>query len=474
MNRSLLRASAFVLCSSAIALAPACAAPDAEEEVAASSESGLTLSGSANDKSRSWHTFPFEAKSGDVITATLDWDNTRADLNVYLYNPAGTVVAYENSTTAKPSRATTTAQLSGTWKVGVKCSSGSAKFKIDLRVTSPAPEPTPAPTPTPTPTPTTGRFAGDPGAGKLYLGVATASQSPDAYGGLEAELGRKFGMTRLYYADAISWSNVDGHIARGRIPAVSFKNGSRTIANIASGAEDAWIDAMGAAIRQRAPVPFFMTFFHEPEDNFPTAAEATSFRAANRRIASRWRAAGVKNFTWVVDYYMTNWSFVAASGRDWRWWYPDWKGTTQAGSSKDAPSALDFYTGSESVADVIGLDVYNWWDPTKGTSGWQSFQTHADWATSRMDFLGKPYCVGELGTMAYQVGGVFDATRTKAWFSDAYQYMTTKNFVCAMYWNNDHSVDAWDPRLELNDPQKLRFGALADIMGRPATAMPTW
>jgi hypothetical protein len=310
----------------------------------------------------------------------------------------------------------------------------------------------------------------------MYLGVATASQAPTAYDGLQAEMGGKtFGMTRLYYLDSVSWSNVDGHIAKGRIPAISFKNGSRSMTTIASGGEDAWIDSIGAAIKQRAPVPFYMTFYHEPEDNFPTAGEAATFRAASRRIVSRWRAAGVTNFTYVSDYYMTDWSFVAASGRDWRWWYPDWKGTTQAGSSKDAPNAADFYSGADSVVDVIGFDIYNWWTPADGTSGWKSFQAHADTALTRMNLLGKPYCVGELGTMAYQANGVFDASKTKAWITDAYQYMLQKNFVCAMYWNNDNDAgDGWDPRLENNDPQKLRFAAMADVLGRSTTVKPAW
>lgn len=442
----------------AVLLAPACAtteeADDGDVDVG-TDRSGLTLSftGTSTPK-KTWFTFPFEAKVGDTIKASLDWDNANANLNVYLYSPEGVVVAYENSTTAKPSATSTVAKLGGTWKVAVKAN-GSAKFAIQLDVIPAI------------------RFPGDPGAGKMYLGIATASQSATAYDSLESSLGKKFGMTRLYYADSIGWSNVDAHLAKGRLPAVSFKNGSRSMANIASGAEDAWIDGIGAEIARRAPKPLFMTFYHEPEDNFPSSSAAATFRAASRRIVSRWRAAGVKNFTYVSDYYMTNWSFNALSGRDWRWWYPDWKGTTTAGSSKDAPNAADFYSGADSVVDVIGFDVYNWWAPD-GSGAWTTFKYQADFGTSRTKILGKPYCVGEMGTMAYASGGTYDAAKTKGWLTEAYGYMLENGFVCAMYWNNDHTQDAWDPRLERNDPQKLRIGALADIMGRPTTLLPSF
>ena len=457
------RAFGWFVLVGALASTAACEqADDAGEEVASASESALTFTGNANATTRSWFTFPFTAQVGDVISATLDWANASADLNVYLYDPTGKVVAYENTTTAKPSRATTTAKLAGTWRVAVKCRSGSTTFDIQLDVTAPA-------------APATARFPGDPGRGKVYLGAAARSQAPDALDPLHANLnGQKFSMIRLYYTDSISWSNVDGHVARGRIPAVSFKNGSRSISSIASGGQDAWIDAIGAEIKRCAPVPFYMTFFHEPEDNFPSAAEGTTFRAASRRIVSRWRAAGVKNFTYVADYFMTNWTFTPASKRDWRSWYPDWKGTTQPGSSKDAPNIADFYTGADAVVDVIGLDVYNWWNPTKAADKWESFQQHSDWAVSRTKLLGKPYCVGEYGTMAFRSGSTYDATRTRGWFYDAYAYMLKNDFVCAMYWNNDHEEDAWDPRLETNDPQKLRFGALAEVMARSTTAKPSW
>ena len=91
-----------------------------------------------------------------------------------------------------------------------------------------------------------------------------------------------------------------------------------------------------------------------------TRASTVISSFATRRIVSRWRAANVKNFTFVADYFMTSWTF-AGSGRDWRNWYPDWKGTTAAGSSKDSPNVADFYAGADSVVDVIGYDIYNWW-----------------------------------------------------------------------------------------------------------------
>jgi hypothetical protein len=184
----------------------------------------------------------------------------------------------------------------------------------------------------------------------------------------------------------------------------------------------------------------------------------------------RWHQTGVTNFTYVSDYYMTDWSFSAASGRDWRWWYPDWKGTTAAGSSKDSPNIADFYTGSSSVVDVIGFDIYNFWEIGQSVTKWRTFQSHADNALARVNLLGKPYAVGEWGTMAYQVNGVVDVAKSHAWIVDAYDYMISHNFVGAMYWNNDFSSTTWDCRLEDFDPGKVRFQAMSEVMKRSTTA----
>jgi len=431
----------------------------------------VNFSGSANATTSAWQTFSFPAEAGELIEATLDWVNTAANLNVYLYDPSGKVVAYENSATAKPSKASVTAALSGTWKVALKCASGSTDFSILVRRTPGATTPPPPPPPPPTGP----RFPGDPGPGKMYMGAAMATQTASAFDPIDAQLGGpKFSASRLYFGSSIGWSTVDAHIAAGRMPVVSFKNESHALANIASGAEDAWIDSIGAQVKARAPVPFWMTFYHEPEDNHTTAESATEFRAASRHIVERWHQTGVNNFAYVADYFMTDWTFQSASGRDWRWWYPDWKGTTAAGSSKDSPNIADFYTGSSSLVNVIGFDIYNFWEIGMAETKWRTFKSHADMALSRVGLLGKPYAVGEWGTMAYQVNGVVDAAKTRTWIIEAYDYMVAHDFVGAMYWNNDFDSSAWDCRLETLDPGKVRFAAMGEVMKRTTTVKPVW
>jgi hypothetical protein len=251
---------------------------------------------------------------------------------------------------------------------------------------------------------------------------------------------------------------------------LSFKTGGRSIGSVANGGQDAWIDSIGAAIKARSPKPLFITFYHEPENDFVDAGSAAQLRAASRRIVQRWRASGVKNFTFVSTHFMTSWTFNG-SGRDWRWWYPDWKGTTRAGSSEANPDASDFYAGADSVVDVIGYDIYNWWEPGKTASHWTSFQSQADYALSRHRVLGKPKCVGEMGTMAYEVNGVIDEAKTRAYFNDAYAYMLANDFVCAQYWDN-HFTSTWDARLETHDPKGIRMDAFSALLSRATTLVP--
>ena len=261
-----------------------------------------------------------------------------------------------------------------------------------------------------------GRFLSDPGPGNFYPGIRAVRSTVATH---EAKLGAPLAMERIYSTnDTPPWSAADTTRSAGRIPWISWLEGSRSMSSIASGAQDAWIDSIAAGFAARAPWPIYWTFHHEPENDGSTSgANAVHYRNAQRRIKQRLRSAGVTNDVFCAVCYMTpyTWNFTNSGGRDWRTWYPDWKNVTGVGNW-DAPDPNDFYVAGDpdSVVDCIGLDAYHGWDmagnpPAKMTK-WDDVTGTSVVArvSSRSDFLGKPWAIGEWATAAAQDGLIYD------------------------------------------------------------------
>lgn len=89
-----------------------------------------TFTGSVSASGSAWREHLFAVGSAGTISAALDWDDASANLNLFLYDPSGTLVAGAYSTTAKPERLTYSATVTGDWKLGVKAKSGSASYAL--------------------------------------------------------------------------------------------------------------------------------------------------------------------------------------------------------------------------------------------------------------------------------------------------------------------------------------------------------
>jgi sugar lactone lactonase YvrE len=90
-----------------------------------------TFSGSINANGTSWRAHTFEVTSAGQITAVLDWADPSANLNLFLYNPAGTMVQSATGG-AKPEQITHQATTTGTWKVGIKAKTGSTTYDVQV------------------------------------------------------------------------------------------------------------------------------------------------------------------------------------------------------------------------------------------------------------------------------------------------------------------------------------------------------
>ncbi len=354
--------------------------------------------------------------------------------------------------------------------------------------------------------PDTARFYGDPGVGNFYLGMSTPSRSTVATH--EAEMSAPLAVLRHSSPSGVpNYTTIDSIIAGGRIPWTSWKaTGTQTVARIAAGLEDTWIDAIGAQFAARAPAMIIWTFWHEPEnDAAVSGANAPDYRAAQRRMAQRIKALA-PNAVFAATLFQFPWSFGTSSGRDWRIWYPDWKGTTAAGSTKFAPDPSDFYVDGDpnSVVELFGIDWYHEFEiqdnPADAITKWTNYTAPSMW-TQRLqpmtEFLGKPYAVGEWSTSAAQDGLSFSGatmtltqyasqvtagtitfypTLTNTWIDD---YFAQKDygagFVVFCYWDDSSTKSttqvATNP-LGVCDPAKTRWARIG-LHGQSSSAK-TW
>jgi sugar lactone lactonase YvrE len=109
--------------------------------VPATAAMAVVFTGSVSASGTSFRSHTFAVTAPATITATLDWDSS-ADLTLSLYDQNGTWVKGTGNSTARPEVITFDAQVSGTWKVGVKAKTGSAGYTVTVDVAAAAPVPT--------------------------------------------------------------------------------------------------------------------------------------------------------------------------------------------------------------------------------------------------------------------------------------------------------------------------------------------
>ncbi|WP_048151195.1 S8 family serine peptidase [Palaeococcus ferrophilus] len=90
----------------------------------------LTFSGYVADKGSQEHTFTIDSAS--YVTATLYWDNSGSDIDLYLYDPNGNQVDYSYTAYYGFEKVGYYNPAPGTWKVKVVSYSGSANYNVDV------------------------------------------------------------------------------------------------------------------------------------------------------------------------------------------------------------------------------------------------------------------------------------------------------------------------------------------------------
>ncbi|WP_456366597.1 S8 family serine peptidase [Thermococcus sp.] len=90
----------------------------------------LTFTGSIADKGQETHQFTISGAS--FVTATLYWDNSKSDLDLYLYDPNGNEVDYSYTSYYGFEKVGYYNPTDGTWTIKVVSYSGSANYQVDV------------------------------------------------------------------------------------------------------------------------------------------------------------------------------------------------------------------------------------------------------------------------------------------------------------------------------------------------------
>ena len=269
---------------------------------------------------------------------------------------------------------------------------------------SPTPKPTSSPTPTstgttPVPAPTApSGCAVDrllvPSCG-AWLGVAPGAHDHSLsrrqqLAAFEANAGRKMDVMHVYHTDGQLFPTSDEvamarESGRKRVLFVNWKpSSSKSWKAVAAGdpTVDAQIDKLSAHIKSTFPERFFLSIFHEPENDVnPTAGSgwtAADYRAMYRHVALRLKANGTDNAILTMVYM----GFA-------KWGAQPWFNDLYPGHDVVDWLGYDPYASVDSDSSDFALMV----NKTLGMyAGWPGFYS---WAQQRVP--GKPMVLAEWG-----------------------------------------------------------------------------
>lgn len=195
----------------------------------------------------------------------------------------------------------------------------------------------------------------------------------------------------------------------GRFPMLSIKLPS-TWGNVASGAQDAWLKALLAALGTVGG-PVGLCFHHEPFDD---KGAAGSGMTSGDYVAMYEHAAPLKP----ANVYLV----------------PILQSAPFDGTGAVQGNILDWY--SKTATDIAAVDCYDHWSVGKPDSAWRTPQQVAV-CLSQLAPLGKPVAVAEWGVRTDP------RTPGKAaqWMADFIAYITGQGAVFASYFSSAQNVN---------------------------------
>ena len=83
-----------------------------------------------------WQTFKFDVVAGELVTAQISWDDSNADVDVFLRDESKTKFDSITDGSASPATLSTVAETSGKWTVAVRINSGSVNYDVLVDTTA--------------------------------------------------------------------------------------------------------------------------------------------------------------------------------------------------------------------------------------------------------------------------------------------------------------------------------------------------
>jgi Glycosyl hydrolase family 26 len=252
---------------------------------------------------------------------------------------------------------------------------------------------------------------------KIELGVYTpgAPANAQALSDYAAMVGRQPDMVLSYrdFGQPLLYSNEIANLrATGQTPMVTWEPYGQGVAQIASGAHDAYLHA-SAKVAKAWGATLLLRFAHEMNGTwYPWAggnSSPDSYLAAWRHVVSVFRADGATNVKWV------------------------WSPNIQEGSKYP----ISPYFPGDSWIDYVGLDGYNW--GTRNGERWQSLEeVFAPSYSIVTQLSSKPVIIAETGSS--EIGG-----DKAAWIRKGLMTSIPQSFprVSAVVWFNLAKEDDW-------------------------------
>lgn len=297
-----------------------------------------------------------------------------------------------------------------------------------------------------------GRFPGDPGTGKLMMGVNDPpSTTQGSWQAVEAAMPAPgLSLHRLYTSGQWTLPTVDmaAAVSRGQVPVVSI--GYAPYADPQSVPQSA-VDSLAAQMRAFQDANpdarvWLVPGLHEPENDNPKTGtgQATvydpawhaGYRSTGRKLVLALRAAGVTIVAVCGAAYMNCTFTGTCPGRKWWWWHLDWKGTL-SGTAGTVPAAADFYSGTGAAARLVDIDCMDIYTPLIGTQTWTSPATQLQnmlGAFAAGGYVPRPVAVMELGVKSDTASTPVDYTRGPAMMQAAFDAMLANNGVGIIWW----------------------------------------
>jgi uncharacterized membrane protein len=268
----------------------------------------------------------------------------------------------------------------------------------------------------------------EPADGLTYMGVGTRVGEFNAFNIFVNDTGRYPALRLSFYSWGVDFPvnpNYNDSLTpiyqQGMIPVVTWEPFSVSLAAIANGSQDAYINSWAQSAKTFGQ-PMFLRFAHEMNGYwYPWGGDPAAYIAAWRHIYNVFQAAGATNVAFV--------------------WCPNWQSS--------GPGYMSYYPG-DAYVDWVGVDLYNWprWPRT------------FDFMVSNFysDFSGrKPIMIGEVASaqnFAPDPGFENPAAQNKAqWITDMFNAMNTKYPAIKAYlWFNVLKETDW--RVQ-SSPQSL-------------------